>query len=230
MKKRNWKKYAFEFLSIFIAVISAFALDSWNDNRRDNQTSYKILTEISNGLKKDIQDINLNVRGHKEGIQACKFWRKLIQNKEVKLDSINQHYINLTRDFISAQNVSGYETLKSKGLELIRNDSLRFDIISLYEYNYGALKTFEENYYEMQFQQNYYKEINSYISPYFEFDAKGNIATINTPLKLSHREKNTFLTYLWKIQANRSFILRYYAEMKGKITTLDQQIEEELKR
>jgi len=35
MKKKNWSVYAFEFLSIFIAIISAFALSNWNDNRND---------------------------------------------------------------------------------------------------------------------------------------------------------------------------------------------------
>ncbi|MFK7748164.1 MAG: hypothetical protein AB8B65_07230 [Kordia sp.] len=35
IKIKNWKKYTFEFLSIFIAVISAFALNNWNENRNN---------------------------------------------------------------------------------------------------------------------------------------------------------------------------------------------------
>jgi heme O synthase-like polyprenyltransferase len=52
-KSRNLRKYAFEFLSIFIAVIAAFALNNWNDNRKDRIAESKILTEISNGLELD---------------------------------------------------------------------------------------------------------------------------------------------------------------------------------
>ncbi|MCC7526191.1 MAG: hypothetical protein IT250_15280 [Chitinophagaceae bacterium] len=33
----NWGKYAFEFLSIFIAVVSAFALENWGQERRDRK-------------------------------------------------------------------------------------------------------------------------------------------------------------------------------------------------
>lgn len=227
-KKRKWRKYAFEFLSIFIAVLSAFALNNWNDKVRDNRTSTKILTEISNGLKKDIEDININIGGHEDGIRACDFWRKVILNEEVKLDSLRQYYFSLTRDFFSAQNVSGYETLKSKGLELIKNDSLRFGIISLYEYDYRNLKTLEENYYEMQFQENYYKEFNNYISPYFEFDSTGDISKINTPLNLNKEEINKILSYLWKIKVNRNFVLHYYSDMESKINKLNDQIELEL--
>lgn len=135
------------------------------------------------------------------------------------------HYFNLTRDFISEQNVSGYETLKSRGLELIGNDSLRSRIISLYEYDYNALQNLEERYYEMQFQENYFDKINQYIAPALIFDEKGNITGLQTSLQLTQRDKQLFLSYLWKIRANRAFILNYYAEIKEKISQLQKIIE-----
>ena len=54
IKKTNWRKLGIEFLSILIAVTSAFGLNNWNENRRDYLASNKILAEISNGLTKDI--------------------------------------------------------------------------------------------------------------------------------------------------------------------------------
>jgi hypothetical protein len=71
------KKFGFEFLSIFIGVFAAFALDSWNETRKDKYVEVKILSEINNGLKQDIQDIELNVLGHKQGIEATTFFQKL---------------------------------------------------------------------------------------------------------------------------------------------------------
>ena len=152
MKKKKWKKYTFEFLSIFVALISAFALSNWNDNRKDSLSENKILTEISNGLEKDLDDIKLNIGGHKTGISACNYFRDVFAGKNIEADSLMFHYFNLTRDFVSIQNTAGYETLKSKGLELIKNDSLRLKIISLYEYDYNTLRKLEEEYTEMQFQ------------------------------------------------------------------------------
>lgn len=227
MKKDNLMKYGIEFLSIFIAVTFAFALNNWNENRRDRHAESKILTEISNGLKKDIDDILINKRGHEEGIKACKFWRDIIENREVNLDSITPKYFNLTRDYISIQNISGYETLKSKGLELIKNDSLRASIISLYEYDYNTLRKFEEEYNEMQFQENYFKEINNYLAPNFVFDEKGNMTKLNLPLNLSESEKKILLTYLWKIQVNRSFILYFYSDVENKVNQVLERIEKD---
>ena len=229
-KSKNWSKFLIEFISVFIAVVFAFALNNWNDNRRDNNTEKKILSEISNGLKKDLDDIKLNIRGHKEGVKACKYWRRIVNNNEFSQDSLLTYYLSLTRDFVSIQNKAGYETLKSKGLELIKNDSLRLEIISLYEYDYETLMKLEETYGEMQFQNNYYKELNRIISPYFIFDKLGNINNIKLPIDLNKTNNNTFMTYLWKIEINRNFILLYYSELEKKTRKLIINIKKELKQ
>jgi hypothetical protein len=217
IKTGNWKKHGVEFLSIFIAVISAFALNNWNDNRRANQSESKILTEIANGLEKDIIDIHDNKNGHEVGIAACIYFRRLLTDKKVDPDSILNYYFNLTRDYISIQNVAGYETLKSKGLELIKNDSLRLQIISLYEYDYNTLRKLEEEYSEMQFHENYFLEFNKELAPNFQFNQDGIITGIHLPLKISEAKKKILLLYLWKIQSNRKWILNIYADIESKI-------------
>ena len=225
---QNLKKYAIEFLSIFIAVVSAFALNNWNDNRRDNNAETKILTEILNGLEKDLVDVKVNEAGHNQGLAACKYWRDIITDQPVNVDSLRQFYLNLTRDFVSIQNTSGYETLKSKGPELIKNDSLRSMIISLYEYDYKTLMKLEEEYNELQFQENYFYEINKLIAPYFIFNSMGNISGIEQPLKINKSERNILLSYLWKIQLNRRFILLSYSEVEVKINKISTAIKKEL--
>lgn len=228
-KNNNWSKFLLEFISVFIAVVFAFALNNWNENRRDNNAEKKILKEIANGLTKDLDDIKLNILGHKQGLKASEFWRNVINNKKFDEKLIQNSYLNLTRDFVSIQNKAGYETLKSKGLELIKNDTLRFQIISLYEYEFTTLEKLEETYGEMQFHTNYYNELNRIISPHFDFDQLGNIKKINVPLNISKVEKNIFLAYLWKINTNRNFILYYYSQIEKNTLKLIQNINNELK-
>ncbi|GAB7087503.1 hypothetical protein [Marinifilum fragile] len=229
IKFDNWRKYGFEFLSIFIAVVSAFALNNWNENRRDALSENKILTEISNGLEKDLSDIKLNENGHRDGISACNFFRKAFTGKNINADSLMYHYLKLTRDFVSIQNIAGYETLKSKGLELINNDSLRLQIITLYEYDYNTLRKLEEEYSEMQFQENYFKDINEELAPHFKIDSLGNVNGIDLPLKIQENKRNKLLIYLWKIQENRNFILEYYSEIEEKIDKVRKNINNEIK-
>lgn len=229
LKIKGWKKYVFEFFSIFIAVLTAFALNNWNDNRKADKSESKILIEISNGLEKDIVDIRQNQFGHKGGIKACDYFRNMLMGKKVNSDSLMVRYRALTRDFISIQNTAGYETLKSRGLELIKNDSLRLKIISIYEYDYNTLLKLEEEYYEMQFQENYFKDINDEIAPNFIIDSLGNITGIDLPLKIQEDKRNKLLLYLWKIQSNRDFTLKYYSAIEKKVNKVREDIKYEIK-
>lgn len=230
MVKRNWGIYAFEFISIFIAIVAGFALSDWDEDRRDQYIGLNILQEISNGFALDIEDININMRAHREGIKACNYFRDIINDKHIEQDSFQRYYSILLSDIISIQNTAGYESMKSKGLETINNESLRFEIISLYEFDFNVLKKFEEDYYEMQFHKIYYKEINNLISPYFNFDTPGNIISIEMPMKLNDKDKNILLSYLWKIERNRKFMLQQYSGIERKILGTKSKIEDELKR
>lgn len=229
MNMKNWKNYSFEFLSIFTAVILAFALNNWNDNRRNSNAKNKILTEIYNGLNKDLEDFRMNESGHKLGIKSIVYFKNILSQKLESNDSVMIYYLNLTRDFISIQNTSGYEALKSKGLELIENDSLRAKIIYLYEFDYSILKKLEEDYYESQFQENYFEKINQIIAVNFIIDKNKNIIGINTPLKVSEREEKILLTYLWKIQVNRNFSLSCYSDVIIKTERIRNEIRKEIK-
>ncbi len=126
-KSFDWRKYLLEFLVIFIGITLAFALDRWNENRKEIRSESKILAEMKHGLTLDLQDVNENLKGHHAGIRSCDYFRSLINNEPVKNDSLHFYYFMLWRDFISIQNKTGYESLKAKGLESIRNDSLRFN-------------------------------------------------------------------------------------------------------
>lgn len=221
---KGLKRYSIEFLSIFIAVISAFALNNWNENRKSKKAEDKILSEIYFGLQKDLKDIDENIDGHEMGNKAVLYFREIIAHKPVTKDLLLSNYLTLTRDFISIQNTSGYETLKSRGLEIIGNDSLRSKIISLYEYDYNTLRKMEEEYFEMQFQKNYFKEINQIVAKGFLFDDDKNISGFDFELEMSEDEEKIFLTYLWKIQTNRNFILQYYLQTRNKVGELMNEI------
>ena len=214
---------------IFISVILAFALTEWSNNQGKKVSEEKIFLEILNGLKKDSIDLTGNIDAHKNGVKACNYWRKVITENKADKDSLIGYYFLLTRNVISIQNISGYETLKSKGLETIKNDTLRAKIINLYEFDYQVMKKFEEDYKENQFFDNYFFQINEKIAPNLKFDSNGNIYDIHLPLNITNSEKNTLLSYLWKIQMSRTE--RTYAgkSLKKKINTLYKEIDAEIK-
>jgi len=228
VKIRAGQKFLFEFTSIFFAVISAFALNNWNDNRKENLAQEKILVEILNGLKKDTHDLNVNRTGHKAGIRACQYWRSILSGEEKPDDSLNIKYIQLVRDFNTVQNNSGYETLKSKGFEIIDNDSLRASLISLYEYDYYIIKSLEEDYEEMQFQRQYFHRINDRLAPFFQFDQKGDISGMHASIQLTQKDKRLLLSYFLKIELNLKMMLHFYQKTQENVEKMQAAIKSEL--
>lgn len=220
----DWQKYLFEFACIFVAVVSAFTLNNWNDHKNSRNAEDKILKEIRSGLVKDLKDVDDNIRGHELGIKAINYFRDAIANKPIANDSFRMYYFTLTRDFISIQNTSGYETLKSRGLELIQDDTLRTDIISLYEYEYNTIRKLEEEYHENQFQENYFHPINNILSKSFTINEKFKVSGLELPLKISKDEETLLLSYLWKIEMNRNFTKENYHQTRLKIVRLMEKI------
>jgi hypothetical protein len=101
---------------------------------------------------------------------------------------------------------------------------LRHQIISLYEFDYTIFRKLEEEYSEMQFQENYFKELNQALAPNFIFDDQQEIKGIRLPLNIPEGQKNILLSYLWKIQKNREYIINYYSDVEEKIRKIRKHI------
>lgn len=231
MEKRNWRKYIFEFLSIFIAVISAFALNNWNDNRNSKNTERKILTEIKNSIEIDVKDFKSNISGNKLSLRADEVFRDLIENKKISQDSIGLYYTALFRDYIPIINKSAYESFKSNNIKIISNDSLRLEIISLYDYYYSIIEALEYEVQEMQSYANYFSKINSMLFQYMEFNSQnGNLMVIKQPNKLTELQKKEILSYLWRIRNNRIFKLGRYETIIKEIKNVETNIGKELEK
>jgi hypothetical protein len=228
MKKVKWQKYTFEFLSIFIAVVSAFALTNWNENRNSRDSEQKILIEIKNGIGIDKQDFVGNIMGHNLSLKANHIFRELLNGNEIRQDSIGIYYTSLFRDYTPVINRSGYESLKETGLNTITNDSLRFQIISLYDYYYGIIEILDKVN-EMQSFENYFASVNSLLHPYMEFDNNGNLIQITNPKKLSKTERKEILSYLWRLENNRKFKLGRYNSIIQIMGKVKSSIENEIK-
>ena len=227
-KRLKLGKYFFDFVSVFFAVIAAFALENWNDNRKDDKAEEKILLEIKNGLELDLRDFKLNQRGHQRGLLSIAYFGDIIREVPVSQDSIMYRYFYLTGDNTLVVNTSGYESLKSKGLEIIKNDSIRSQIITIYENDYQSLDSFEESAPMYQSFQNYFLPITNILSEYLVYNNKGSLIGINTPLNLPVKEKNSLTGYLFNMRSSRRYKLELYAEIEKKINMLLLDIEKEL--
>ncbi len=178
---RRWQWFLLELFGVFLGVTLAFSLDQWNESRKLHETETQTLREIDAGLAMDLQDLEANIEGHRVGLQSVEMFRKYLTGQKVNADSLPFHYFMLLRDFLSLQNSAAYESLKSRGLQLIRNDSLRLKIVALYDFDMEVIQKLEEDYSEMQFNENFYHDFNDALAPYMVWGPDGQLRRLAPP-------------------------------------------------
>ncbi len=222
------KKYSTEFALIFISVILAFALTEWSANRGEKVSENKILGEIKNGINSDFKDFESNLKMHKISKSGVGELRKWVNNQEINNDSIPVYYFLLFRNYSPIINKTGYESLKGTNLKTISNDSLRFKIIKLYDYHYNIIEQLENHNEEMQDFKTYFAPTNEILSPYMNFDEKGNLTGLQTA-NLSATQKKELLSYLWRLELTKMFKILRYEQVLKEIESLDKSLDKELK-
>jgi len=225
----TFKKYFSEFLLIFISVVLAFSLTEWSSNQSSKISEVKILTEIRNGLASDAKDLQANEDNHKISLRAVYLLRDWTNGKAIPQDSIALFYYAVFRNYTPIINKTGYESLKSSGLKTITNDSLRFHIISLYEFDYNIIQKLEDSNEEMQDFKNFFAPVNALVSPFLQFNEAGKVVALEPAKNLSSIQRKELLSYLWRMERNKLFKIMRYEGVLKKIVLLKDDLEKGIK-
>jgi len=228
-KTFNWKKYIFETLSIFIAVVSAFALNNWNLNRRDRIAEKEILIEVKNGIENDLLTFTRNKNGNTTAKKSCSFLRDLVENKKVRQDSIQDYYYYVFTDFNFTSNKTGYEGLSTKGLDIVKDNLLRKRIAYYYNYYFDILTKIEEQNEQAQAYKNYFFPINNMLAKYMRFDKNGELIEIQQPINLSEIDKKKLYSYLWQLEIHRQAKIDLYIMLEEQMKIVQEHVKTTLK-
>lgn len=136
--------YAFgEIVLVVIGILIALQIGIWNNENQLKKIEIKYLTEIKNNLESDLPDVLFNLRFNESKLNSNKLILQFINREFPYSDSLNFHFSNLLFNTRTLVNSSTYQNLKSRGLEIISNDSLRQNITKLYEFDIYNLVDFE---------------------------------------------------------------------------------------
>jgi hypothetical protein len=139
----NWKSAILEIVLIVIGITIAFALENWNSKRLLKMEEVELLKEFSKTLGTDLADIQGNVFEYSKCINSV---HQIVKSMEENLpfhDSMVYHFSNITINRVFYRNDGPYEVLKSKGFDLISNDSLRNMLSDLYSVEYRIIDNIE---------------------------------------------------------------------------------------
>ena len=136
----QYLKYALgEIFLVVIGILIALQINNWNEGRKAQKLSHDILLEIKENLKYNIQKAKEEIGSEYEVIQAIDIISEQFFEARTYHDTLDRHFHNSVYWPTASWRVSGYETLKSRGVEVVESKELRSSNIDLYEIKYGEL-------------------------------------------------------------------------------------------
>ncbi|WP_421765276.1 DUF6090 family protein [Ekhidna sp.] len=133
---KKWPEYVLEVLVITIGILGAFALNNWNEERKEKILERNLLSEVRGGLKQDMKGIDRMLEFQKLINTSQNILIEWLGSEQAYNDTLSTH-IHQSLYYSSYQAHEGpYETLKQFGMHKIRNDTIRRQIGLLYEVVY----------------------------------------------------------------------------------------------
>jgi hypothetical protein len=237
-KTGKYLKYAIgEIVLVVIGILIALQINNWNENRKVQKQEVQIYKEIKNDLNQTKQEILQAVQINKFCLTSNQNLIKAILSKEQNSEIINNHFIASMVEQKVFPKTSGFENLKTIGLNTLSNDSLRIAITNLFQLSFERMKDksrMENQDYNISkilfpFQTKYLKPDKSKIMKYPSKFAD----TLSVP-KLAINNYENFvndeelLQTLQIVLFNRSNIINSEMEVLEEINAVTKNIEDEL--
>ncbi|MCZ4410059.1 DUF6090 family protein [Cryomorphaceae bacterium 1068] len=141
-----------EIFLVVIGILIALQLNNWNAEQKAAKEELKLLQEMRHNLHSDLEDCYWNINKQVELKYSNTAVLRHLEDGTSLTDSLRFHYGNLIYSTTQRRNMSAYDHLKAKGIDLIQNDSLRRNITVVYSERYYYIERQEleyDNVYQM---------------------------------------------------------------------------------
>lgn len=221
MKKINWK-YAFgEVFLIFIGITLAIGFQNWNEQGKQAKIERAVLQQLKIALQNDLKDVNANTATHNRGKASCQnLLQTLTSTEPINEASILKEMVQAVDYTFLVSDVSTYEYLKSVGLHIIQNDTLRRQITNLYDVVYEGIRGVEKNAKPIQ------KDIVNGFKKYYTSNANTFIPIGNVNIA---KKDNALKFDLKSLEfSHQLMIRRYQQKIKPELEKLMAMVDDEL--
>jgi hypothetical protein len=125
-----------EIILVVIGILIALQINNWNNDNIERELELNMLSEILTNLEKDVFNFNSKITINEKAIKHNSAVLEHLILKTPLTDTLRFSYARLTGRGTFEPITVAYENLKSKGINIIGNDSLRISISELYDFKY----------------------------------------------------------------------------------------------
>ena len=159
-KTGKYFKYAIgEIVLVVIGILIALSINNWNEMRKEASVELKMLSEIQSNLKQSKKEIKKVLDVNETDLTRYISLLNHIEQKLPYSTALDITFGRITAWGTPHLTYTAYESLKSKGSELVKNDSLRIQIINMFEN--------EMTYLIDDWDKSEWKDSESVVGPYY---------------------------------------------------------------
>jgi hypothetical protein len=146
-----------EILLVVFGILIALKVNNWNDSRIRSQKAEEILTQIKSDIEDNLGDVSGDLAILKLGVQAHMNINRYLHSDAEYVDSMCFDFFWLIKDEYTTANRAGFDALNDIGFDIIKNDTLKWSIKSLYE---AVLPRISK-------EGAFYSHLSDFIGPYY---------------------------------------------------------------
>ena len=142
-----------EIVLVVVGILIALQINTWNEYRKSGQAELALLRELKADLEYNKSELEITIsenQKHLTGYQLIYSYLEKDWPYAAQLDSAFNNLDIWAQPYLAN---TTYETIKSRGIEIIRNDSLKKHINTVYSLNIKSL-TEDVMPWEWSFSQN----------------------------------------------------------------------------
>jgi hypothetical protein len=126
-----------EIILVVIGILIALQINNWNERRKASIQESELLENIFEDINYNLDRIELVYTQDSIQIHMNKKLLKIISDPNSRYhDSLQIYFGTISRYDVFSPRRAAYEAIKSRGLELIKNKTLRSRITQLYDETY----------------------------------------------------------------------------------------------
>ena len=136
VKAQNWTAVALDFVIVVVGVFIGIQVANWNETRTDRESERVVLEEMRTALARDLALLEQALDRYRIIEERVPILLEHLRDEKTYSPELDSYFGTLYGAWGVELNRSAYESLKSRGLELISDNELRSQIAQIYERSY----------------------------------------------------------------------------------------------
>jgi type II secretory pathway pseudopilin PulG len=162
----KYMRYAIgEIVLVVIGILIALSINNWNEYKKERKQERKVLTELLTSLENNFNRMISDSINRSNWNKSSDIVINSLEQGATYSDTLNKHFQNARKPGTNLSlSYAGYEGLKNIGYNIITSDTLRKNIVELFELTHKTLLE------EMEYFESFQPDRQTYIDRLFSYE------------------------------------------------------------